>query len=151
MRCLGLGCAAGLLLAACGTSASRAPLPTLGWPPPSTRTVFNLGQGLVRPISIFNNNLSTGAAVKILWTSWGGAEARGHGRGWFVPHGARNGEGYNLPAVVVAFRLGTCGGHPAYKAVEWYFPGRHQHFDPDISGIPLRGMTTVCGGHSGSS
>jgi hypothetical protein len=99
--------------------------PTLGlaWP------VTSRGYGEVQPAVIDNGGDPTGLVTKITWESWGGPIAIGHGTTTWVPPQAAVGQGRQERATVVAYRLGVCGGHPAYQAVQHYFPGHGETFD----------------------
>jgi hypothetical protein len=72
----------------------------------------------------------TGRLTSIKWSSWGGAEATGSGTGFYVPPNTITADGSGQPAIVIAFDLGTCAGHPAYEEIEWYFAGKGGKFDP---------------------
>lgn len=104
--------------------ASAASAPTLG-----LHQRFTEGFGHARPRVVSYGGDPTSLVVGVHWSSWGGAHAVGHGMadwvwpGWCVACGS-----VNLPATVVAFGLRTCGGHPAYSHVEWYFPSRGMTF-----------------------
>ncbi|MGP8001612.1 MAG: hypothetical protein ACLPKI_30455 [Streptosporangiaceae bacterium] len=112
------------------TAASAAtpatPAPVLG----QLAGVFAQGQGFgqAEPPKIFNGGDPTGLVQHIHWTSWGGAQAIGHGMAEWVGPNQTVATGTQKPATVIAFRLGTCGGKLMYQAVEWYFPGEHQSF-----------------------
>jgi hypothetical protein len=80
---------------------------------------------------IFLGGDPTGAVGSIQWSSWGGAEATGAGISLYVPPNVSTADGTDKPATVVAFDLGTCANHPAYRQVEWYFPGEGGVFDPN--------------------
>ncbi len=133
----GLGAAANAIAQ---PRASAASAPTLG-----LHTKFTEGFGHVRPRVVSYGGDPTSLVAKVHWSSWGGARAVGHGEadwvwpGWCVACGSTN-----LPATVVAFGLRTCGGHPAYAHVEWYFPSRGMTFSPHL------GTLNVCD-PSGSS
>jgi hypothetical protein len=103
--------------------------PTLGvqWGP------YQEGYGTVRPQRIDNGGDPTGLVTHVHWRSWGGARAVGSGVSTWVWPGT--GVANNPPthgARVVAFKLGTCGGRPAYTAIEWYFPKYGERFDPHV-------------------
>jgi hypothetical protein len=88
------------------------------------------GYGHVRPGTIFNGGDPTGLVQYVTWSSWGGASAVGTGTAEYVGPGQSVAAGTPARAEVVAFRLGFCDGRKAYRAIEWYFPGHGQHFDP---------------------
>jgi hypothetical protein len=65
----------------------------------------------------------------LAWSSWGGPSATGTGTAEYVGPGQSVATGIPAQADIVAFDLGTCNGHTAYRAIEWYFPAHGQHFD----------------------
>ena len=71
------------------------------------------GWGAERPHRLYNGGDLSGLISRIHWVSWGGAEARGHGRhSLFRPRG-----GYYHHPVVIQMRakqVGTCEGRRAY-------------------------------------
>ena len=93
--------------------------PTLGvqWGPGGQQ-----GYGHVRPVTVFNGGDPTGLVQHITWTSWGGETATGTGISYYDGPGQTVAQSTAQRASIVAFDLGTCGGHPAYQAVEWFFP-----------------------------
>jgi hypothetical protein len=103
-----------------------APLPTLGLLWSSNQK----GYGQARPSTVFNGGDPTGLVTGISWSSWGGATAIGTGTAEWVGPNQYVATGTEETATIVAFDLGTCGGRPAYQAVEWYFPQHGQKFDP---------------------
>ena len=94
--------------------------------------VFANGEGFgqVKPSKIFNGGDPTGLVTHLAWTSWGGARAVGTGMSDFVGQGQTVASGTQKPVTVVAFHRGRCHGTLMYQAVEWYFPGEGQSFDP---------------------
>jgi hypothetical protein len=94
--------------------------------------VFAQGQGFgqAQPAKIFNGGDPTGLVTNITWQSWGGRKAIGSGTAEYVGPNQSVATGTQKPATVVAFHLGTCDGKLMYQAVEWYFPGEGQSFDP---------------------
>jgi hypothetical protein len=120
--------------------ASATSAPTLG-----LHQKFTEGFGRVRPRVVSYGGDPTSLVAKVHWNSWGGARAVGHGEadwvwpGWCVACGS-----VNLPATVVAFGLRSCGGHPAYSHVEWYFPSRGMTFSRHL------GNVNVCNPRSAS-
>lgn len=94
--------------------------PTLGvrWAPTSA------GFGEVAPKRIFLGGDPTGDVTDIHWMHWGGATATGTGTSTYVADDQTVSQSRVEPVTITAFRLGTCGGHPAYRAVQWTFP-RH--------------------------
>jgi hypothetical protein len=176
--CLLAVCLAGLPLAACGSSPQASspvatptdappiadPEVTLGWPLPKQAGIFNWGEGREEPQAIVSigaleiPNGGFNAAVSIVWQSWGGPTAIGHGRLWHSEPGANgcNSLGCHVivcgnpcqigHVVVVAFMRGTCYGHREYGAVEWYSPSMGQKFESRISDVPVsRATRTYCG------
>jgi hypothetical protein len=144
---LALGMAA-LTVAACGgpdggsTSATTRPVaPTTAGASTSTTGPSTLtlglagawfegsGFGQVEPSLVYLGGDPTGRLTSITWSSWGGAEATGSGTGFYVPPNTITADGSSKPAIVIAFDLGTCGGHAAYEKVEWYFAGEGGKFD----------------------
>lgn len=112
------GCASGVASADTSGAHAAGP-PTLGlvWGPGGQQ-----GYGTVRPETVFNGGDPTGLVQHINWYSWGGATAVGTGTAEYVAPGQSVAQGTAQPASIVAFDLGTCGGHPAYRAIEWWFP-----------------------------
>ncbi len=90
-----------------------------------------IGYGKVRPAQIFNGGDPTGEVQNIHWSGWGTRRAIGEGDAEYVwPGTSVAGNRFTSGARVVAFQLGTCHGHPAYNAIEWYFPKYGQSFNP---------------------
>jgi hypothetical protein len=110
------------------SATASSPAPTLG----QLAGVFAQGQGFgqVEPSTIFNGGDPTGLVKHISWQSWGAAKAIGSGRAEYVGPNQSVATGTFKPATVVAFHLGTCDGKLMYQAVEWYFPGEGQSFNP---------------------
>jgi hypothetical protein len=111
------------------TSAAAAAVPTLGRP----AGIFAQGAqgfGQVKPAKIFNGGDPTGLVTGLTWSSWGGSQATGSGMSDYVGPNQSVASGTQKPVTVVAFKLGTCHGALMYKAVEWYFPGEGQTFNP---------------------
>lgn len=73
---------------------------------------------------------ATSQFTGLRWTAWGAPEAVGHGEALFSPPGQPQSASVMRALEIVAFNLGTCGGHVAYRAMEYFFPGEGQHFDP---------------------
>jgi hypothetical protein len=71
------------------------------------------GWGSERPRRLYNGGVPSGLIRQIEWTSWGGAEARGHGlHSIYKPSG-----GYYRHPVVIQLRakqVGECEGRSAY-------------------------------------
>jgi hypothetical protein len=135
--------AAGVIIAAIGAAAitgcSGNPAPATGSSPAATvpvlgrlTGVFARGEGFgqVKPAKIFNGGDPTGLVTRLIWSSWGGRRAVGTGLGDYVGQGQSVASGSQKQVTVVAFNLGTCHGTRMYRAVEWYFPGEGQAFDP---------------------
>ena len=110
------------------SATATAPVPALG----QLAGVFARGQGFgqVEPSTIFNGGDPTGLVKHISWQSWGAAKAIGYGKAEYVGPNQSVATGRQKPATVVAFHLGTCDGKLMYEAVEWYFPGEGQSFNP---------------------
>jgi hypothetical protein len=110
------------------SATATTPAPTLG----QLAGVFAPGQGFgqVEPAKIFNGGDPTGLVTHITWQSWGSRRAIGSGTAEYVGPNQSVATGKPKPATVVAFHLGTCDGKLMYQAVEWYFPGQGQSFDP---------------------
>jgi hypothetical protein len=86
------------------------------------------GYGTARPSGLNNGGDPTGIVSGLTWSSWGGSSASGTGTAEYVAPGQSVAQGSEEHVTVVAFDLGTCHGRTAYRAVEWYFPGKGQHF-----------------------
>ena len=112
---------------ATGTLTSTKALPALGrvWGPGGQK-----GYGKVRPSTVYNGGDPTGLVEHITWSSWGSPKATGTGLSYYVPPNGFVSQSTLQRATIVAFDLGTCAGHPAYLAVEWYFPQHGQKFNP---------------------
>jgi hypothetical protein len=129
---------------------ASAPAPAFASAPPTlglrSSAPDGAGFGQVRPSTISYGGDPTSFVSRVTWRSWGGGRAVGHGTalwvwpGWCVACG-----GVELPATVVAFGRTSCGGHPVYSRVEWYFPSRGMTFDRRLAGEDL------CGSRSGPS
>jgi hypothetical protein len=92
------------------------------------------GYGEAHPRKIFGGGDPTGLVQGVHWKHWGSGRATGWGTGLFVWPGRTVAEGVRARARVVAFRLGSCEGHAAYNALEWFFPAYHQRFHPSLGG-----------------
>lgn len=120
-----------LVVPASGALASI--LPTLGLKRASTN--WGAGFGAIRPSAINFNGDPTSFISKIHWRSWGGSRAVGRGIAGFVWPGFAVADGTRYDgATVVAFDLGTCDGHAAYRREEWYFPQYGETFSPAAAG-----------------
>jgi len=118
------------LLTLCSTSeawASKHPRPVLGFPLWNAASNTQ-GFGDARPTSIYNGGDPTGYVSGVTWSSWGGARAIGHGRGWYVSPTEFVSQGHHASAVIIASNLGICDGHWVYRTVGWYFPARGEKF-----------------------
>jgi len=104
---------------ASGTLTVSQAVPTLGrvWGPGGQK-----GYGTVRPSTVYNGGDPTGLVEHINWLEWGGPNAIGSGFSVYVAPNQSVAQGTLQRATIIAFDRGTCGGHPAYLAVEWYFP-----------------------------
>lgn len=113
---------------------TTAPVPTEPANVPVLGRIWALGgqqgYGQVRPTLIYDGGDPTGRLININWASWGTARATGAGLGW-TP-GATVASGHWEPMHVVAFDLGPCRGHLAYRAIEWYSPRAGEHFNPHL-------------------
>jgi hypothetical protein len=116
-----------LLLVVPATVALAGATPTLGVKHASPN--WRAGFGAVRPSAIDFNGDPTSFIERIHWSSWGGRRAVGQGVAGFdwPGFGVADGTRY-VHATVVAFHLGTCDGHPAYRREEWYFPQYSETF-----------------------
>lgn len=88
------------------------------------------GYGTPHPTVIFNGGDPTGLVTQIHWQSWGGPVALATGVSLDANNAPSVAQGVQRPVQVEAFNLGTCRGVLMYQAVEWYFPGDGQTFDP---------------------
>lgn len=131
--------ALGASLAATGLAAPRRAATSASTPGASTPPTLGLalypqdqvGFGSVKPSEINYGGDPTSAVSGVRWSSWGGSRAVGHGSAYWVWPGWCTACGsVRLPATVVAWSLGSCGGHPAYRRVEWFFPTRGEVYDP---------------------
>jgi len=118
----------GALLIAVGVGlcgqANAAPEPTLGVAHPS-KLPDATGLGTVRPTTISIASTGSSTVRQIVWESWGGPQAKGHG---ITSNGASE---PNVPIDLVALDLGVCGGDPApqstgpvYRQLDRIAPGR---------------------------
>lgn len=80
------------------------------------------GFGQVRPHEIYYGGDPTGLVCHIHWHSWGGRVARGTGVGWYVSGNESVAQGHASIATVIASKLGTWKGRPAYNRLRWSFP-----------------------------
>lgn len=103
-------------------------VPVLGRP--AGVFAHGVGFGQVKPAKVFNGGDPTGLVTHLVWTSWGGSQATGTGVSDYVGQGQTVASGTQKPVTVVGFNLGRCHGTLMYRAVEWYFPGEGQSFDP---------------------
>ncbi len=117
-------------------------LPTLGLPGPTNSKGF----GGVRPSVVYLGGDPTGLVQRIHWRRWGRPRAIGHGIGWWFPPDKHTDEGHHARARLVAWDLGTCGGHRAYRKFEWYYPeyNRGGHKPPGTY-FSARYAMHVCG------
>lgn len=84
------------------------------------------GYGQVRPSEISFGGDPTGTVRDITWDSWGGRTAIGHGTGSYVSPGESVSQSKPTPVTIRLSSIGTCDGHPAYRAVAWWFPTKGQ-------------------------
>jgi hypothetical protein len=80
------------------------------------------GFGQVKPREIYYGGDPTGLVCRIHWHSWGGPIARGTGVGWYINGSQSVSQGHPATATVVASKLGTWNGRPAYNRLRWSFP-----------------------------
>ena len=104
------------------------PVPVLGaeWQPGGQK-----GYGTAHPDTIFNGGDPTGLVTGVRWQSWGGPVAIASGTS-YDPGNSIVADSVQRTATVEAFNLGVCHGTLMYQAIEWYFPGDGQKFDPHI-------------------
>ena len=115
-----------VVMFAASSTAAAVDVPVLAGPWASNQQ----GYGHVRPRTVFNGGDPTGLVTHIHWTSWGRGRATGVGISQYVGPEQSVAEGTQQTVRVVLFQLGTCKSKRAYNAIEWYFPGHGQHFDP---------------------
>jgi hypothetical protein len=111
--------AGGATATASGTLTAAQAGPTLGrvWGPGGLK-----GYGAVRPSTVYDGGDPTGLVEHVNWFIWGGPNAIGSGFSYYVPPNGSVAHATLQRATIIAFDRGTCAGHPAYLAVEWYFP-----------------------------
>ncbi|MGC2486168.1 MAG: hypothetical protein WA359_07995 [Acidimicrobiales bacterium] len=129
---------AGLAITNCGATlaaASHEPIPVLGVLKQGAVSPYAIGWGTVRPKEISNGGDMSSVVVGIRWSTWGGSNVIGRGEGDYIPDPAKSNKGYGEVAVVVAFDLGKCQGHWAYRSYYVYFPKEHQKY-PNLSICP---------------
>lgn len=80
------------------------------------------GFGRVKPREIYYGGDPTGCVWDIRWRSWGSRVARGTGVGWYVNRKESVAQGHAALAIVIASKLGTWKGRPAYNRLTWSFP-----------------------------
>jgi hypothetical protein len=90
------------------------------------------GFGRVKPREIYYGGDPTGLVCDIHWHSWGGRGARGTGVGWYISGNQSVAQGHAAIATVIASKLGTWKGRPAYNRLTWSFPN-HGHDRPASS------------------
>lgn len=102
-------------------------LPVLGAP----NFVDLAGFGLIRPTDVSFGGDEGSFTDHIHWVTWGGRRAIGYGQAWMLkPHAKGMTQGSMQPDEVVAYRRGTCDGHHAYRAIQWFFPQLGGRFRP---------------------
>lgn len=102
-------------------------LPVLGAP----NFVYVSGFGLVRPRIVSFGGDAGSFTRHVRWITWGGRRAIGYGQAWMLaPHARTMSDGSMQPDEVVAYDRGSCDGHYAYRAVQWFFPQLGDHFMP---------------------
>ncbi|UIJ35377.1 hypothetical protein [Allobranchiibius sp. GilTou73] len=107
---------------------SSAGVPTLGLEGWGTGVPNTRGFGDVRPHVIDNGGDPTGMVQDVTWSNWGGPTADGRGFGYFVPANEPVAGSMRVPAQIRAYDLTTCGGHPAYRHVTWWFPSKGETY-----------------------
>lgn len=100
---------------------------------------YQSGYGQVAPPDVSNGGDPTGIVSDITWQSWGGETATGTGTSSYQGTAPTVADSVPTPATIVAFNLGDCNGAPSYRAVEWYFPGQGEAFDPETYIDPCTG------------
>ena len=88
------------------------------------------GFGMVRPTEVYLGGDPTGLISTVTWSSWGAQQATGTGTGSYLAANEITAHASSTQMTIVAFDLGTCDGHAAYKEVEWYAPSKGAEFDP---------------------
>jgi hypothetical protein len=114
------------------TTTTTSQVPTLGghWAPDTE------GFGEVKPANVSNGGDPTGVFSDIVWDSWGGAQATGHGTGWWYDpdRGEDVAGGHSEPIGLVAYDLQQCGGGLMYRHLAVFFPEHGESFDPATNG-----------------
>ena len=122
--------------AATATAALAGTAPTLGLK--TADRAWGAGFGAIRPSAINFNGDPTSFIDKIHWKSWGGSKAVGQGIAGFTWPGFAVADGTRyVAATVVAFDLGKCDGHRAYRREEWYFPQYGETFAPSSARVDI--------------
>ncbi|ORI21170.1 hypothetical protein [Rhodococcus sp. 1168] len=98
----------------------------LGGRPPS----YSDGYGETTPVKIYFGGSPSGLVSDIVWDSWGGERATGHGNAFYVVDSVADAE--MMPAEVIAYDISTCNTRRAYSTVQWYFPSLGEDFDPAL-------------------
>jgi hypothetical protein len=80
------------------------------------------GFGRAEPREIYYGGDPTGLVCDIQWDSWGERVARGTGVGWYISGNQSVAQGHTAIATVIASKLGTWKGQPAYNRLTWSFP-----------------------------
>ena len=115
-------------------SATRATRIGPAGPPPAAVPVLGdanggvAGFGKAHPAVLALGNDITGHMIKIRWKNWGTTQATGTGTGYWVPAGKPLADARAVPAMIVAFDLGTCHGVRAYLKYAWWLPTHGGHF-----------------------
>ena len=86
------------------------------------------GYGQVRPQAIFDGNSIYNWVGNVTWKSWGGPRAIGTGYMKDLSHASNAVLAPWGEVMVVAYDLGPCDGHLAYRRIE--FPAHLDQFDP---------------------
>src|ERR1700689_3718066 len=117
-------------------AASIRPIPILGVPSHTSLHPYAVGWGAVRPSEIWNGGDLSSLVQDVTWSTWSGSKAIGRGVGVYIPRPNISNKGYAGVVVVVAFDLGNCHGHIAYRALDVYFPTEGEKFVPS-QGLPI--------------
>ena len=138
------------------TTTTTGVAPLLGSAPSSQALNLGIsGFGQVAPTYIGVSGVAGGGlqVSSITWSNWGAPEAMGQGQ--TIDGTGQSGPVSSwplVPATVVAFDLGSCGGGPpAYEKVEWYIPQDGRTFDPNTAMNACNGGIPANSGNTGNS
>lgn len=121
-------------LAACSWNSTEEPRLGVEWAPGQR------GYGEIEPDEIFNGGVPTGHVFDVEWESWGDDQAIAHGTGYHEQPGCGSACALARPATVVAFDLGECDGHRAYRQVRWFLVEEGESVD--LGGDPWYDICT---------